>query len=708
MSRIPVDYIERCYSGWLAKLIGIQYGAPIEGWTYEKIHEVYGELDGYIVDYNMFAADDDSNGPMIFIRALNDAKCTRDITPQDIAETWLNYAPYEHGFYWWGGYGKSTEHTAYLNLRSGISAPRSGSIEQNGAAIAEQIGGQIFIDTWGLVFPNQPELSAEYAGKAASVSHGGNAIYGGQYVAVAISLAFTAKNIREVLEGALNYIPADCEYARVVKDVIRFHDEQEKKDWRKAFKYVKENWGYDRYPGNCHIIPNAAAMVLSMIYGDGDFDRTLNICNMCGWDTDCNVGNVATIMGVLCGLEAISMPKWRAAVNDTFAVSCVLGCLNSMDAPWCVAYLSELAYRMAGEEMPEKWKKYMDPDEIYYHFQLPGSTHGFKVILEREKAHEIQCVNGGGVLKTSVINLRPTEAYRIAKRTYFYPADFHDNRYDPAFSPKVYPGQKLSARVKQAKSCQLELYASMYVRDRNRDGQLFESERIRLKAGEPVELSFDIPSVEHMLIDEIGVRIACGGDQGYGVRDSALVYMGEFRVTGMPKYDIDFTKERMEVYTDLHREVSQFTFLKGVWSLENGRLMGSTNDFGEAYTGDIRWTDYTLEGSVTMACEGECGLNVRVQGAIRSYAAALKDGKLMIRKNENGYRTLAECDHPTVIGETYRLKVEANGNEISVREGGKLLLSVKDTEKPYLNGCIGCSVRDGARAYYDFLVIESL
>ena len=66
MGIIPQNYIERCYSGWLGKLIGIRCGAPIEGWRYEKIQEVYGEIDGYLVDYDMFAADDDSNGPMIF------------------------------------------------------------------------------------------------------------------------------------------------------------------------------------------------------------------------------------------------------------------------------------------------------------------------------------------------------------------------------------------------------------------------------------------------------------------------------------------------------------------------------------------------------------------------------------------------------------------------------------------------------------------
>ncbi len=697
MSVIPHDYIERCYAGWVAKLIGIRYGAPIEGWSYEKIKSVYGELNSYLVDYNMFAADDDSNGPMIFIRALNDATCTRDITPQDIAQTWLNYAPYEHGFYWWGGYGISTEHTAYLNLRRGIPAPRSGSIEQNGATVAEQIGGQIFIDTWGLVFPNQPELAAEYAAKAASVSHGGNGIYGGQYVAAAIAIAFTAKNIREVLDNALNYIPSDCEYARATRDVMRFYDEQPVKNWEEAFLYVKKHWGYSCYPGNCHIIPNAAVMILSMLYGEGDFEKTLSICNMCGWDTDCNVGNVATIMGVLCGLDAIDQRKWRDPINDVFAVSCVLGCLNMMDAPWCVSYLSELAYRMAGEEMPEKWKKYMNPEEQYYHFMLPGSTHGFKVEVQRGTMNEVICRNSDACsLKAGVKHLNPGNAFRIAKRTYFYPSDFHDNRYEPTCSPILFPGQRISAYVKPAEYTVPELYVSMYVRVRG--GEIIQSEKVALTA-DGAWLSFDIPSLPHMLIDEMGIYAEAGVQKGGG---TALLYVSDVRIEGKARYDIDFAYEQKH----WPMKISQFTYLKGSWSLEGGRLMGSTADFGECYTGDIRWTDYTLEGDITPACEGECALNVRVQGAIRSYAVALKDGKLMIRKNENGYRTLAECAHETKIGTTYRFRIVLNGNEIAVYENGSLVLSVRDEDKPYLNGCIGCSVRDGARAYFNHLVIR--
>ena len=152
--------LERIYAGWLGKVIGIRMGAPVEGWSSEEIQKKYGELWDYPVEYGNFAADDDSNGPVFLVRALEQVEPGRKLTAQDVAEALLNYAPYEHGFFWWGGYGLSTEHTAYLNLRQGIPAPLSGSIQKNGKTMAEQIGGQIFIDPWGLVSPGNPGQAA--------------------------------------------------------------------------------------------------------------------------------------------------------------------------------------------------------------------------------------------------------------------------------------------------------------------------------------------------------------------------------------------------------------------------------------------------------------------------------------------------------------------------------------------------------------------
>ena len=116
MSNIPADYDQQVYAALLGKVIGVQYGGPVEGWTDERIWNTYGELTGYVKHYHYFRPDDDLSGPMVFIRALEDFTPTEDLTPQDIGNTWLNYLGDGHCTLWWGGYGVSTEHTAYIRL----------------------------------------------------------------------------------------------------------------------------------------------------------------------------------------------------------------------------------------------------------------------------------------------------------------------------------------------------------------------------------------------------------------------------------------------------------------------------------------------------------------------------------------------------------------------------------------------------------------
>ena len=96
------EYVERIYSGWLAKIIGIRYGAPIEGWSMEKIRSLFGDrMPDYPADYRNFAADDDSNGPWFFLRALEDSGVcvldglshpgqVRDLEPEDVARALIN------------------------------------------------------------------------------------------------------------------------------------------------------------------------------------------------------------------------------------------------------------------------------------------------------------------------------------------------------------------------------------------------------------------------------------------------------------------------------------------------------------------------------------------------------------------------------------------------------------------------------------------
>ncbi len=100
---IDDNTIDKLYAGWISKVIGVRLGAPVEGWTYGEIKEKYGKIDGYIADYKNFAADDDTNVPIFLIRAMEKSVDGYDLTAQDVANELLNYSPFEHGFFWWGG-----------------------------------------------------------------------------------------------------------------------------------------------------------------------------------------------------------------------------------------------------------------------------------------------------------------------------------------------------------------------------------------------------------------------------------------------------------------------------------------------------------------------------------------------------------------------------------------------------------------------------
>lgn len=541
------DYIDKVYSGWLGKAIGVRFGAPIEGWSYERIKEEIGEINGYIQDFRMFAADDDTNGPVAFIRTLEDYGINP--TYEEMGKTWLNYIADTHGMLWWGGYGVSTEHTAYLNLQKGIKAPISGSILLNGTTVAEQIGGQIFIDTWGLICPGNPKLAVEYAEKAASVSHDGNGKYGRMFIAACIAEAFKSEDIRKIIDVGLSFIPKECEYMRVANEVIKFYDENSY-DWRKCFEFIKLNFGYDKYPGVCHIIPNSAVMTLSLLYGGGDFDKTIRICNMCGWDIDCNVGNVACILGARNGLEGIA-DYWRQPINDVFVSSTVIGDLNIVDIPLFVKYVAKFGYEIAGENIPKSLEDVNYSGEIY-NFEFEGSTHGFNVDSKNVHLKNVikRDISEKRILKIECTNENEVLLYR---KSNYRPGDFDDDRYCPDFSPIVYPGYSITSSVYTDLS---KVVGRIYIKDGNTNTRIY-GKIIHLVKDTWNCISFDIPYLEGVCIDEFGIEFSC--DESI----NGNIFVDSINYNATPNYLLDFSKEKMEKWSTIRTTPSQLTMMRG-------------------------------------------------------------------------------------------------------------------------------------------------
>jgi ADP-ribosylglycohydrolase len=705
---IKSDYMERTYAGWLGKIIGIRLGSPIEGWSHDQIKKIYGEINNYLVDYKDYAADDDSNGPLFFVRAIKDYSYKiEEISAKEMGYTWLNYAPENHGFFWWGGYGISTEHTAYYNLKNDIDAPISGSSEQNGLSCSEQIGGQIFSDCWGFVVPGNPALAARYAKKMASVSHDGGGINGAMFVAGCISAAYMFKDIKKVIETGLSLIPKDSEYFLAAQSVIDFYLKDKDKKWENCLRFVHDNYGYDKYPGNCHIIPNSAVMVLSMLYGEGDFSKTLCICNMCGWDTDCNAGNVGSILGVMVGIEEID-DKWIEPINDLLIASSVIGGLNIQTIAKSAETFCELGYQIAEEAPPKELDSYNN-EEYMMSFHLPKSTQAMRA-KSNDKHAEITLKNvvfhdstEYRCLKIIANRLQSDTEVIIYHKTYYQPEDLHDSRYDPAFTPILYPGQIVKTALYNDSG--FKVLAKVYVKDINNNKSYF-SETYEL-GNEWTEIEYQIPDLKNGLIKEAGVLLSKVSNSK---SDKVLnVNMKYFGFSGKPKYEIDFKNNKIEDYgfghASIHKDISQFTYKNGLWELDGEYLSGSCCDEGEAYTGYYDQKNYSYECIVNPQKGLHHLIYFRVQGGIRSYAFGFYgENRAALLMKHKAFHILREIAYEFETHKDYHFEIRVQNDRIITFINGEKIFECQDNSYPY--GQIGVGVLKGSHCHFKNISVQ--
>lgn len=698
------NYLEKVYSGFLGMNIGIRLGAPVEPtiWTYDRIKSTYGEITDYVKEFKNFAADDDANGPVYFIRALYDDAADRELLPQDVARAWLNYAREGLGMFWWGGYGISTEHTAYLNLKNGIPAPQSGSITQNGQVMAEQIGGQIFIDTWGLVNPCNPKKAADYGEAAASVSHDGEGLLGARFFCAAIAKAFETEDIFEIMETGLAEIPADSLYHKVADAVLAFyHSHPQESQWRDCYQMLVRDWGYDKYPGVCHIIPNAGVCFMAMAYGKGQLDRTVEIATMAGWDTDCNAGNVGTVLGVAAGMKGIP-DRYRKKINDGIVCSGISGYLNILDIPTFSKELAALGYRLAGETAPEELTGSFKQGEVHFDFELPGSTHNMRIsdpfFCSLSHSEDV-AASGKGSLKILMDRMVRGNQCKVFYKPFYLRDDFSDERYSPVFSPTAYPGQTVSMKLylDQWEGWETPGIAP-YVHTAG--GKDLLQGYIKLQQGNWISVEFTIPEVDGDSVDEVGIVL-----EGYSPgkkKTLGAVYLDDFSITGKSSYHIDTKKQRKNFDA-----VTPFATDHGAWDLTGGTLNLMRNQEAFAYTGNYYAGDYACSALVAPRHGSSHLLIARAQGAKRFYAAGLgTEGKAVLLKNDFGIKTLAETEFDWSYNKAYRVAIRCEKDEIILEIDGKELLRVQDDSFAY--GMFGCGSAETGRTSFEDFTFEDL
>jgi hypothetical protein len=353
---------DKIKGAWAAQTIAVSYGIPVEfaysssiipdshtlPWYDGRMKALYTSVPGVYDDVYM---------DLTFVQVLEDEGM--DAPAQSFADA---YAKAGYPLWFANQVGRH-------NILAGLKPPASGHWLNNPAA--DDIDFQIEADFAGIMNPGMVNSAVAISDTVGHIMNYGDGWYGGVFVASMYSLAYISDDIPFIINEALKTIPAESHYHQVISDVILAH-KTHPKDWKAAWFDIHRRWGaedhspdgvFDAFNIDAKI--NSAWVVLGLLYGEGDFTRTIEIAMRGGDDADCNPSTAAGILGAIYGYDAIPA-HWKQGLAEVEPIDFANTSISLNDA-------YKLSFKHA-LEMIERGGGSIDDNTVTIAVQKPVTT----------------------------------------------------------------------------------------------------------------------------------------------------------------------------------------------------------------------------------------------------------------------------------------------------------------------------------------------
>lgn len=303
---------DKIKGGWAGQVIGCTFGGPTEFHYNGSMINDYQPIpwyDGYIKKTMIDTPGlyDDLYMDLTFVDVFE-----KKGLDAPVAEHANAYANAEYMLWHANQAGR-------YNLLNGMKSPASGHWLNN--PHADDIDFQIEADFSGLMAPGMPNTAVQIGDSIGHIMNYGDGWYGGAYVGAMYSLAFISNDVNYIVKEALRTIPAQSTFHQCITDVIKWHA-QFPNDWKRNWFEIQKKWSdevgcpegvFHAYNIDAKI--NSAYIVLGLLYGGGDFTKTMQISTRAGQDSDCNPSSAGGILGTMLGYDRIPA-YWKQGLKE--------------------------------------------------------------------------------------------------------------------------------------------------------------------------------------------------------------------------------------------------------------------------------------------------------------------------------------------------------------------------------------------------------
>lgn len=484
---LTIDQLKDKIKGaWVGQAVGVTYGGPTEFSSLNKMvpqeslvkWDEHTLKNGYLKTAYLY---DDLWMDITFMNVIE--KNGLNAPVDKFANAFAN-APYP---LW------AANQNARNNILNGIMPPASGHYLNN--PHADDIDFQIESDFIGIMSPGMSLASSTYCDKVGHIMAYGDGWYGGVFISALYSNAYVMNDIQSIVSQSLKLIPPQSDFHKCMTEVIQLH-KQYPDDFTKTWAQLQKKWKTDKCSDGFFSFfdidakINSAYVLIGLLYGNGDFTKTLEISTLCGQDSDCNPSSAGGIIGTMIGFKNI--PEiWKKGLNEVETMKIAYTNFSLQEVyDMSLKHALELVKQNGGSVNRKSISVPLQvPVQVKFEQTLPNHfpSHKQTILNSFEQEFSIEFEGNGFILSGGAMRRNKSDTAKYVMQVDIFldgklyqnvslSTRHHDRKYDISFNFSLNPGRHFLKVIPRRNQDVLLYLSELYIYSPDNSRALYEEE----------------------------------------------------------------------------------------------------------------------------------------------------------------------------------------------------------------------------------------